>query len=152
MMTMTLVSVPALLLSQLLMLFPSYAAADSSSPSVPTVSDAYVRDLIPGRSMTAGFMTLHNPSGKPVTLTRACARWASSIELHTHTHEDGVMRMREIDTIEIPAGETVSLEPGGLHLMIFGVEAPLEQPLEVMLCFRDQDCQTVAFDLIDIRE
>jgi copper(I)-binding protein len=146
------VSIPAFLMSQLLLLASGFAAAEGASPAMLTISDAYVRDLIPGRSMTAGFMTLHNPSGKPVTLTRACARWASSIELHTHTHEDGVMRMREIDTIEIPAGKTVSLEPGGLHLMIFGVEAPMAESLELMVCFDNEQCQSFSADLVDIRD
>lgn len=116
------------------------------------VENAYVRMPIPGRTMSAAFMTLENTSGQAQILSSAKAEWANSIEVHTHTHENGVMRMREIESLEIPAGETVVLQPGGLHLMLFGLESPLPSQPVLSLCFKSGECQTVTADLRDMRK
>jgi periplasmic copper chaperone A len=50
---------------------------------------------------------------------------AGKTELHTHVHEAGVMRMRQVEAIDVPAGGSVELKPGGLHVMLFGLEKPL---------------------------
>lgn len=47
------------------------------------------------------------------------------VELHERAQMDGVMRMRQVDGLEIPAGESLVLEPGGLHLMFIGLHEPL---------------------------
>ena len=53
------------------------------------------------------------------------------VELHTHVNEDGVMKMRKVDKIAIPAGQTVALKPGGLHVMLIGLKEKLEPGKEV---------------------
>ena len=104
------------------------------------VNDPYVREPVPGRSMSAAFMTLTNTSNELQRLVSVSAPWASSIEIHTHLHEDGVMKMRQIDSLEVPAGESVTLEPGGLHLMLFGLETPLTNELPMTFCFDNSEC------------
>ncbi|MEM7728716.1 MAG: copper chaperone PCu(A)C [Pseudomonadota bacterium] len=84
-----------------------------------TVSDAYILAPLVGRDVTAGYFTARN-DGAAAALVSASSTVASEIELHTHTMTDGVMRMREVARIDMAAGETVTLEPGGLHLMLFG--------------------------------
>lgn len=104
------------------------------------VTDGYVREPIPGRMMSAAFMTLSNTSKQQQTLVSASAPWAAVIEIHTHSHEGGVMRMRQIDKLDIPAGETVELKPGGLHLMLFKLQLPLADKLPMQLCFASNEC------------
>lgn len=101
---------------------------------------AYVREPIPGRYMSAAFLTLKNNSAQDKTLVKAEADWAGLIEIHTHLHEDGVMRMRQLNELRIPAGESVTLQPGGLHLMLFKLDLPLENSLPLSLCFSDGQC------------
>ena len=114
-----------------------------------------VRQPIPGKTMTAAFMVLKNHTDSDETLTSASARWAGRIELHTHKHENGVMKMRQVDSIKVPANGSVTLQPGGLHLMIFDVQQPLpatvggELPLE--LCFSKSGCLSYQAKLVDLR-
>lgn len=103
---------------------PSLQAAEESSPAL-IVSDAYFRLAPPGRSMTAAYMQLKNNSGQPQVLTAFHSSSAASIELHNHIHVNGMMKMRKVDTLSIDDGETVQLQPGGYHLMIFGLQTGL---------------------------
>lgn len=129
-----------------------FGATIASAESGVSVDGAYVRMPIPGKDMSAAFMQIHNAGSESQTLVSASADWAGSIELHTHTNDNGVMRMRQVDSIAVPAGTTVTLQPGGLHLMLFGLKQPLPQMPHIELCFADQHCQTVMAELKDMRE
>lgn len=107
------------------------------------VEDGFVRKPIPGRTMSAAFMEIHNASGSHVVLTHATLEGAKSVEMHTHTHEEGVMRMRQIFELPIKAGESVILAPGGLHLMVFGITKLPEKP-KLVLCTADDTCYTTT--------
>ncbi len=115
------------------------ASLSATAESV-LVNDPYVREPVPGRSMSAAFMTLTNTSDQAQRLVSVSAPWASSIEIHTHLHENGVMKMRQIESLEVPAGESVTLEPGGLHLMLFGLKTPLKSELPMTFCFDNSEC------------
>lgn len=65
----------------------------------------------PGSPNTAAFMVLKNDADKPVTLTAAASPDAGRAELHTHLHENGVMKMRQVESIEIPARGKPSSNP-----------------------------------------
>jgi copper(I)-binding protein len=92
-----------------------------------TVSDAYIRGLPPGQSVTAAFMTLNNSSERACRLVGASSAISSSAEIHAHSHHNGRMSMRPVDEVNIPAGNVVSLEPGGYHLMLFGLKHSLKE-------------------------
>ena len=57
---------------------------------------------------------------------RVSAAIAASAEMHTMSMEGTVMRMRQIDAIDVPAGQTVELKPGSLHIMFMGLKSPLK--------------------------
>lgn len=103
------------------------------------VEEGYVRKPIPGRSMSAAFMTIRNTGAENFILTSAELEGSESVEIHTHTHDNGVMRMRQINELAIKAGEAVTLEPGGLHLMIFGIKEFPESP-QLNLCNAEKKC------------
>ncbi|MGB1091870.1 MAG: copper chaperone PCu(A)C [Oceanobacter sp.] len=117
-----------------------------------SVDNERVRLPIPGKQMTAGFLNITNQGEQARQLVSASAAWASRIELHTHVNDNGVMRMRQVPAIDLPVGETVMLQPGGLHLMIFGIESPLADSLAIQLCFDDGDCQAIQARTVDIRK
>ena len=75
----------------------------------------------------AGFMTLRNTGPTADRLVAARAGIARVVELHTHLHENGVMRMRPVETIDLPSDATVTLAPGGNHLMLIDLTAALRQ-------------------------
>lgn len=82
-----------------------------------SINDAWARPA-PQAVNSAFFMTIANDSAETVTLTAVDTTACGRTELHISTMTDGVMSMRPMsDGIEIPAGEAVALEPGGLHVM-----------------------------------
>jgi copper(I)-binding protein len=103
------------------------------------IEDGYVRAVPPGQANSAAFMTLTNQSNEDRALLAAETDAAEVVELHTHRMEDGMMRMRQIDQIDLPAGEAVILEPGGLHVMLIGLAQPLTpgDSVELTLGFDD---------------
>ena len=82
------------------------------------------RILLPSRP-GAAWLTIRNPGGGD-RLVGAESPVAERIELHRHVHKDGVMTMRRVEAIDLPAGGEAALEPGGDHLMLFGLETGLK--------------------------
>ncbi len=103
------------------------------------VSDAYARAVPPGQPNSAVFLTLSNASGEPHALVSAASPIADAVELHTHINDGGMMRMRRVERIEVPAGESVSLKPGGLHVMLIGLKQNLQpgDQVDLTLTFED---------------
>ncbi|WP_135469543.1 copper chaperone PCu(A)C [Crenalkalicoccus roseus] len=84
----------------------------------------------------AGYLAIANRGAAADRLVAAASPAAGRVELHTHEREGEVMRMREVPAIEIPPGETVTLRPGGLHLMLIGLLRPLHQGETVPVTLR----------------
>jgi len=97
----------------------------AAGPAAVTVGDPYARAVPPGQPNSGVFMTLTNGSTQARALVKAQSPAAATVELHTHTNDGGVMRMRKIERIEIPAGGSVQLKPGGLHVMLIGLNGDL---------------------------
>jgi hypothetical protein len=92
-----------------------------------TVVDPYVRMAPPGAMATAAFMVLKNGSDKDVKLVKADNTASKITELHTHTNEGGVMKMRPVAAIEIKAKGEAVLQPSGLHVMLIDIKAPMKE-------------------------
>jgi len=95
----------------------------------------------------AGFMTLRNAGTQPDRLLSAATPAARVVELHTHIREGDVMRMRPVRDIPVLPGETVELRPGGLHVMLIGLAAPLPQGGRVPLTLRFERAGEVQVEL-----
>jgi copper(I)-binding protein len=102
----------------------SPALAQQAGPI--TVSAPWTRAAGQGGT-GAGYLTLRNTGATPDRLVAARAAIAGTVELHTHLHENGVMRMRPVQAIDVPPGQDVQLRPSGLHLMLIGLNSPLRQ-------------------------
>jgi copper(I)-binding protein len=86
----------------------------------------HARATAPGQPVGGGYLALTNRGTTPDRLVGASAPGlAQRVEVHEMRREGDVMRMREIGAIDLPPGRTVLLEPGGLHLMLMGLKAPL---------------------------
>ena len=90
-----------------------------------TIAKPYARATASGQSTGGGFFTLDN-AGADDKLLSASADVSTSVELHSMAMEGDVMRMRQVDGVELPAGKRVELKPGGLHIMFVGLKAPLK--------------------------
>ena len=84
----------------------------------------------------AGFLGIGNSGRAADRLIGASAPIARVTEIHTHVREGDILRMRPVEAIEIPAGQTVTLQPGGFHLMLIGLKEPLIQGQAVPVTLR----------------
>lgn len=110
------------------------------------VEDPYVRAVPPGQPNSASFMVVHNKGGKGSALMAASSPAADVVELHTHTMEEGMMRMRKLEKIDLPAGEVVKLQPGGLHVMLIGLKQKLVPDEKVSLTLTFEDGSSLQVD------
>lgn len=110
-----------------------------------SVSDPFTREVPPGAPASASFMTLDNMSDQAIKLVVAQSAVSKTVELHTHTNDNGVMRMRKVEFIEIPANGQTVLKPGGLHIMLINPVTLLKagQTITVKLQFEDGSTKQV---------
>jgi len=91
------------------------------------IDHPWARPTQPGQQNGAVYLkTVVNRGKDGDRLVRASTPVAERVELHTMSMDGNVMRMREVADIPVPAGQTVKLEPGGLHLMLMGLKQPLK--------------------------
>ena len=116
------------------------------------VEEGYVRGLPPGQKVTAAFMTLENTGPEDLVLTSGRAAVAEKVEFHQHSHDNGMMRMRQVPELVVPAGGELALEPGGLHLMLIGLQQVLQQDDKVVidLCAATGGCHAVELPVISV--
>jgi len=95
------------------------------------VEGAWVRAAVPGQQGTGAFMTL--TSKESMQLVGATSPLAGVAEVHQMKLEGDVMKMRAVPVLELPAGKTVDLKPGGYHLMLMDLKQALPQGTSVPL-------------------
>ena len=108
------------------------------------ITGAFARATLPGAPVGGGFLTIVNTGTEGDTLIGASAAFAGEAQLHEMAVENDVMKMRELPGgIPVPAGETVTLEPGGLHMMFMGLKEPLVEGTEVPVTLTFEKAGTV---------
>jgi copper(I)-binding protein len=110
------------------MLFPGSAtAADYTAGSV-AIGNPWARATPKGASVAAAYMTLTNNGTSADRLISGTVTVAGRFEVHTMEMVDGVAKMRPVEGgLVLKPGETVKLEPGGMHVMLVGLKQPLQQ-------------------------
>jgi copper(I)-binding protein len=124
----------ALLFSTLVM-----APASMAQPSSPAVvvDGAWARASVPGQKGTGAFMKL--TAKESMALVAAASPAAGVAEVHEMKMEGDVMKMRAVQSLDLPAGKTVELKPGGYHVMLMDLKAPLMKGsmVPITLTFKD---------------
>jgi len=111
--------------------------ACSTEPQPPLVAtELVITRPMPGAGMSAGYLSLTNNTEQKISITRVTSAQFGSVQLHESTLENGIARMRAMPKLEIPAGETVTLQRGGKHLMLMRPTGPADV---VSLQFFDGD-------------
>lgn len=114
-------------------------AADApASRSTVTTQDAWLRATPPGATVAAGYLTLIGGE-RPARLVGASCECAARVELHATVDQGGMMSMRPVAGVDVPAHGRVALAPMGTHLMLIGLGAPLVagQRVRLVLSFAD---------------
>ena len=93
--------------------------------TAPKVDGAWARPTVAGQGAGGGFLKI-TAGATGDKLVAASSSVSKTVELHTMTMDGDVMRMRQVDVIEVPAGKTVELRPGGFHVMFMGLHKPLQ--------------------------
>lgn len=87
------------------------------------IGHPYSRAMPPAAPTTGAFFSISNSGKAADKLLAASSPLASTVELHSHLNDNGVMRMRQVEGgISVAPGETLKLAPGGLHVMLLGVK------------------------------
>jgi periplasmic copper chaperone A len=110
-----------------------------------TVRNAWLRATPPGQSTAGAYFEI--TSKENAALVAATTPVAQKAELHTMSMAGGIMRMRPMDKIELPADKPVALAPGGLHIMLTGLKQPLKEGERVPLTLTVQPAGRAPFTL-----
>ncbi len=124
----------------------THAQSSTAEPSL-RVFDVWAKTTVPGGSVSAAYM--HIKSAKPLRLLKAESPAAGTVEIHDMKMKDGVMEMKAVDAIEIPANKMVELKPGGFHVMLFKVVKPINKgdTVPLKLTFESADKKTFTVDV-----
>lgn len=114
-----------------LMLVTTPSHAQKNDPDTPAITGAWARSTGPGATVSGAYMRII--SAKPLRLVKAETPLAGIVELHNMTMKDGVMEMKAMDAVEIPANKLVELKPGSMHIMLMQIRQPFKPGNKVPL-------------------
>jgi len=95
---------------------------------------------------SAAFMTIHN-AGSADRLIATSGDVAERVELHTHMMEGDIMKMRQVEAVEVPANAMAELQPGGFHIMLIGLKAPLKEGDRFPLTLTFEDAGEITVEV-----
>lgn len=120
--------------------------APASAPAATAISitNSWVRGTVAGQKATGAFMQLRAPTD--AKLLGVSSTITPVVQLHTMHMDNGVMRMREIPSLDLPAGQTVELKPGSYHIMLMNLNAPLQKGQTIPLTLKLQSADGKLFE------
>ena len=136
---------------------PALAQHNDHSPAAQAqigeiaITGAFIRATLPRAPVGGAYLTITNGGAEDDRLLGATAPVGRNVELHEMSMQDGVMSMRLMtEGLPLPAGETVALDPSGMHLMINGLTERLQEGnrLDFVLTFEKAGTVTVPFDIL----
>lgn len=128
----------------LLLIFSPIALAELD------IRDPWIKNLPPSVPVRAGYMTIHNPQTKTVSIVSLRSDAFASVEIHQTIEQDGMMRMEQVPSLKIESNSSVQLAPGGLHLMMMNPSEPTQPGdlLEIVIVLDDGSEQRVEMQVI----
>lgn len=117
------------------------------------VKEAWVRGTVPAQKGTGAFMEI--VSSNTVRLIGMASPLADTVEIHNMTMQNGVMKMFQVDGIDLPAGKSVKLAPGGYHAMLIGIKQQMKpgDRVPITLTFELSDKKREVLELsVEVRD
>jgi copper(I)-binding protein len=131
--------------TQLAMAFLFSLSATAALAADVEVKDAWIRGTVTGQQATGAFLEITSKSG--ATLVGAASPVAAVSEIHEMKMDGGIMKMRAVSRLELPAGKPVQLAPGGYHVMLMKLKQPLTKgdsiPLTLQVEGPDKSVQVI---------
>lgn len=112
------------------------------------ITDPWLR--VSPKKVAGAFFEIKNNNDKIINVISATAKGSGKVELHTHIMDNGIMRMRKVDMIDIPANGTQSFNPHGYHLMLFRLDDAaftVGNMVEVELAFDNETTLKAMFEV-----
>lgn len=132
-----------------LLLIASPAVAQDYKLGALEIGHPWARATPPTAPTGGGYLSVKNTGTEPDRLISISSPAAQTVQLHEMKMEGNVMRMRELDgPLEIKPGETVTLAPGGMHLMMMGLKGPLKQGEKVPLTLVFEKAGKIDVELV----
>jgi len=122
-------------------------AEDVTAGSVK-ISAPWIRATPKGAPVGGGYMTITNTGSVSEKLIGGTSDVSSRFEIHEMSMENGVMKMRPAAGVEIKAGQTVELKPGGYHVMFVGLKEPLERGQHIKVTLHFEKAGNVPVDFV----
>ncbi|HQW81740.1 MAG: copper chaperone PCu(A)C [Rhodanobacteraceae bacterium] len=111
----------------LMVLFVSLFGVVGAVTASLSAHDGWIRAAPPVAQVRAGYLVIENASAADIVLTKVESPDFGAIEIHTMYDDAGIMRMRRVPELHVPANGKVELKPGGLHLMMFRPQRALAE-------------------------
>ena len=111
------------------------------------IEHPWARATADGAGNGAAYLVLKNEGKTADRLLSAASPAAAKVELHAHINDNGVMRMREVNAIDLAPDATVKLAPGGLHVMLLGLTEPLKKGKAVPLTLTFEKAGSVTVEV-----
>jgi len=134
-------------LNALCLFSTSTHGAQATVESVVDIQQLIVREMLPGGSSTAGYLTLTNHGDSKTQLVSVTSEAFERIEIHEHTMNDGMMKMQQVTKdIVITPHQSVNFTSGGYHLMMFGPKLKIKKGITVKVTFNFNNQPSVVAD------
>ena len=131
----------------LLLLLATETLAHSHEKGDIEVRHPWSRATPPGAKLAVGYMEIRNRGSRPDRLLSASTAAAKRVEMHVTLREGEIMKMRQVPSFEIPAGERFALRPGGSHLMLVGLTRSLEKGGRLRMTLRFERAGELEIEL-----
>lgn len=132
------------LAAAILVVTPAFAHNGVTHLGSINISLPFSRATLPNAPVAGGFLTIENTGTEPDRLLSVASDIAGETQIHEMALEGDVMKMRQLaDGVEIPAGETVVLAPGGVHIMFMGLKQTLVEGETVAVTLTFEKAGTV---------
>jgi periplasmic copper chaperone A len=106
------------------------AISGAATPAIE-VSNAWARATVPGQQVAGVYLEIRSPRAAKIVAVKSPV--SATAEIHSMSNDGGVMKMRQLETLPLPAGETVALQPGGNHIMLLDIKRQLKPGEKVPL-------------------
>jgi len=138
-------------LAAIILLFLTCQSAAMADSAI-AVESPWIREAPPTSTVLAAYMVLINGDDTPRTITRIDSPDFSNSQIHRTVVEDGIAKMVPVEQLPLPAGGSVTLEPGGLHLMLIDPLRPLQDGDSVVLVVHDDTGESVTVSAAVVRK
>ncbi len=130
---------------KLVTIFALLVVSFSSIADALKISDAWIKNLPPVVPMRAGYLTIENDSNRAINIIAVESEVFTQVDIHESIEKNGMMSMQPLSHLIVPAGATVKLAPGGIHLMMMQPKIALKpgDRVDISLRFESGDTQTM---------